>query len=34
MDIGYTLDISVCDPWLVEEGPTDGSRVAPLAGHP
>lgn len=33
MDIGYMLDISVCDRWLAEEGPTDGSRVAPLAGH-
>jgi hypothetical protein len=32
-DIGYTLDTSVCNQWLVEEGPSDGSRIATLAGH-
>jgi hypothetical protein len=32
VDVGYTLDLSVCDPWLVEEEPTDTSRLSPLVG--
>lgn len=33
VDIGYTLDTSVCDPWIIERDPSRDSRIALLAGE-